>query len=238
MSPVREIAPHPDATIGEEPGGFRKHDIRPFSGGMRPPPWTDVGAQLTSWVDDVNRAGVAIATGQLQSQDIPLELARIHNGFEKIHPFLDGNGRTGRLVLNLVLVRLGFPPAIIFKRNRDAYIDALDQADKGDPGRLAEQIARSVIDNLHRLVVPNIAGPARIVPGRMASGVPAGTPCRNIGQAAIVAARSNSRGFDAKRSALAPWMVGEYRHSSRSPSRFCRASCGSCAEHRARDLNR
>jgi hypothetical protein len=63
-------------------------------------------------------------------------------------------------------VRLGFPPAIIFKRDRDTYLDALDQADHGDPGRLAEQLARSVIDNLHRFVVPNIAGPARIIPLR------------------------------------------------------------------------
>ena len=43
----------------------------------------------------------------------PERLARVHAEFEQIHPFLDGNGRTGRLVLNLVLVRLGYPPAII-----------------------------------------------------------------------------------------------------------------------------
>ncbi len=76
-------------------------------------------------------------------------LATVHGQFERIHPFLDGNGRAGRLLLNLVLVRLGFPPAIIYKRQRDTYLDALDRADKGDPGLLAELIARSVIDNLH-----------------------------------------------------------------------------------------
>ena len=91
------------------------------------------------------------------ARDLPLDLARIHNAFEKAHPFLDGIGRTGRLALNLILVSLGFPPAIIFKRDRDEYLDALDQADKVDPGRLAGQLARSVIDNLHRFVVPDIA---------------------------------------------------------------------------------
>lgn len=87
-----------------------------------------------------------------------------HAQFETIHPFLDGNGRAGRLLLNLLLVRLGWPPAIIFKRSRDRYLDALDRADHGDDGPLAELIARSVLDNLQRLVVPNIAGPARLVP--------------------------------------------------------------------------
>lgn len=166
MSPVWEVEPHSEASAAEGPGAFREHDIRPFSGGMTPPPRTDVGAQLTTWVDTANAIGTDIASGALAPKDIPLALARLHNQFEKIHPFIDGNGRTGRLVLNLLLVRLGFPPAIIFKRERDKYLQALDQADQGDPGRLAEQIARSVIDNLHRLVVPNIAGPARIVPLR------------------------------------------------------------------------
>jgi Fic family protein len=38
----------------------------------------------------------------------------LHCRFEQIHPFLDGDGRTGRVILNLLLVRLGYPPAIIY----------------------------------------------------------------------------------------------------------------------------
>ncbi|MEU1286588.1 Fic family protein [Kitasatospora sp. NPDC005856] len=94
----------------------------------------------------------------------PPELARMHNQFEQIHPFLDGNGRTGRLVMNLVLVRLGYPPIIIFKRQRDAYLTALHRADTGDFGALGELIARAMEDNLNRFIVPNVAGPARMVP--------------------------------------------------------------------------
>jgi hypothetical protein len=59
-------------------------------------------------------------------------LAALHARFEQIHPFLDGNGRTGRLVLNLLLVRLGIPPAIIYKGDRSRYLAALRRADNGD----------------------------------------------------------------------------------------------------------
>lgn len=163
MRYVWEIAPHPDASPHEKPGAFRRHDILPFGGGMAPPSWVDVSPQLTTWVDKANQIGANIARGSITSEETPLALAESHAAFERIHPFIDGNGRTGRLILNLILVRLGFPPAIIFKANRYRYLTALDKADKGDPGPLAELVARSVVDNLNRLVVPNIAGPARLV---------------------------------------------------------------------------
>ena len=94
----------------------------------------------------------------------PERLARVHNDFERIHPFLDGNGRTGRLLLNLLLVRLGYPPAIVFKNERTKYLDAMRKADRGDDGPLGELIARAVTNNLYRFVVPAVAGPARLVP--------------------------------------------------------------------------
>ena len=53
---------------------------------------------------------------------LPERLAHVHNMFERIHPFLDGNGSTDRLLLNLILVRLGYPPAIIFKNERTKYL--------------------------------------------------------------------------------------------------------------------
>jgi hypothetical protein len=80
------------------------------------------------------------------------------------HSFLDGNGRTGRLILNLLLVRLGYPLAIIYKRDRGRYLAWLRRADRGDPGPLGEFLARAVLDNLYKFVVPAVAGPARLVP--------------------------------------------------------------------------
>jgi hypothetical protein len=91
-------------------------------------------------------------------------LASHHAAFERIHPFIDGNGRVGRLLMNLLLVRLGYPPAIIQKRLRDRYLDALNHADRGDPGPLGEILARAILDNLSRFVLPAVAGPAKLVP--------------------------------------------------------------------------
>jgi Fic family protein len=163
MRKVWEIEPHPQATPDESPGSFRRHDIQPFPGGMTPPTFPLVPAGVTSWVEQVNGFGRAITDGTLGLTDAPEVLARIHVDFEQLHPFIDGNGRTGRLLLNLILTRLGWPPIVIFKEQRGRYLNALDRADHRDLGPLAELLARSVIDNLHRLI-PNIAGPVKYVP--------------------------------------------------------------------------
>ena len=164
MSKVWVEAPHPEAGPNEGPGSFRRHDIQPFGGGMTPPPWTEVPSRLRTWVDQAVSFGVDVDNEIATVADLPPFLAEMHGAFERIHPFIDGNGRTGRLVLNLLLVRLGWPPAIIYKRDRDKYLRALDRADGGDPGPLAELIARSIVENVQRLVLPNLAGPARTVP--------------------------------------------------------------------------
>jgi len=52
----------------------------------------------------------------------------LHGEFVKIHPFVDGNGRTARLLLNFELIQSGYPPAVIKTENRADYYDALDKA--------------------------------------------------------------------------------------------------------------
>lgn len=158
LTPPWDVAPHPSAGYRERPGSFREHDIRPFPGGMRPPPWPEVSAMVTDWISEVQ------ALGREDEGIEPEALAKVHARFEQIHPFLDGNGRTGRLVLNLLLVRLGYPPAIVFKGDRRRYLAALQSADRGDHGPLGELLARAILDNLHKFVVPAIAGPSRLVP--------------------------------------------------------------------------
>ena len=157
MEPVCNVAPHPDAAPEERPGTYRRHDIQPFPGGMLPPPWTEVPALMTDWISDVNKVVP-------RARDFPELVARLHCRFEQVHPFLDGNGRAGRLVMNLMLVRLGYPPAIIYRNRRDSYLKALRRADSEDLGALGELIARAILDNLYKFVMPAVAGPGRLVP--------------------------------------------------------------------------
>lgn len=157
MALVWDVDPHPDATPAEGPGSFRQHEIKPFSSGMTPVTWPLVDAEMASWLDQTN--GIVP-----RSEDFPEQIAKAHRDFEAIHPFLDGNGRAGRLVLNLILVRMGYPPAIIFKGDRRRYLKALGRADAGDYGALGEFIARAILDNLYKFIVPAVAGPSRLVP--------------------------------------------------------------------------
>lgn len=158
MSAVWMQAPHPDATDREGPGQFRQHEIASFDGGMTPPTWPIVPSEIRSWVDQLD------ALFRDDRRPLTERLAEAHNRFECIHPFIDGNGRTGRVVLNMILVRLGHPPVVVLKQQRPAYLSAMVQADRGEYGALGELLARAMIDNLNRFILPSVAGPARLVP--------------------------------------------------------------------------
>lgn len=164
MSPVWQVAPHPDATEREAPGMLREHEIAAFVGGMKPPTWPLVEARLRDWIDLVESHSAELRRAAPAGAPIPEILAAIHTEFECIHPFIDGNGRTGRLALNLILVRLGYPPVIVLKTQRSNYLTALQKSDSGDHGPLGEILARAMYDNLNRFIVPSLAGPARLVP--------------------------------------------------------------------------
>jgi hypothetical protein len=204
MSKVWDVAPYPDAGPNEGPGSFRLHNIQPFPGGMRPPDWPEVRALMTDWV------ARAAALGDPGNRPLPEALASLHGEFERIHPFLDGNGRAGRLVTNLLLIRLGYPPAIIRKAERTRYLAAVRRADAGDPGPLGEFLARAIIDTLMRFIVPAVAGPARLVPL-------AALADRELSVRALRAAAERGR-LRAQRDARGQWRstrnwVDEYRAS-------------------------
>ena len=70
--------------------------------------------------------------------------AQAHHKLVAIHPFIDGNGRTARLVMNLVLFRYGYPPTVIMRVNRRQYYQVLMQADVDRSQGLVNFVGRAV----------------------------------------------------------------------------------------------
>lgn len=80
----------------------------------------------------------------------PIELASIvHHRLVAIHPFFDGNGRTSRLMMNVILMQAGFPLSVILKNDRNKYYNVLNKADKGDLVPFVRFVAQSVERSLN-----------------------------------------------------------------------------------------
>lgn len=109
-------------------GRIRNGGVRISGANFTPPNANKVSALLDELISFVQ-------TNPLDLNAI--ELATVfHHKFVWIHPFFDGNGRTVRLAMNLLLMRCGFPPAIILKNDRKKYYEALNQANNGNYQKL------------------------------------------------------------------------------------------------------
>ena len=75
-----------------------------------------------------------------------------HHEFVAIHPFDDGNGRIGRIVMNFALMRAGYPPLVIPVDERLTYYRALEQADRGDYVPLANFLGSCLVQSLENMV--------------------------------------------------------------------------------------
>jgi len=79
-----------------------------------------------------------------------IELAAYaHHELVRIHPFVDGNGRTARLLMNLILMRNGYPPIVILNKERKKYFDTLEKAHFGNFKDFFDFIARAVERSLN-----------------------------------------------------------------------------------------
>ena len=79
----------------------------------------------------------------------PFERALIfHNRFEHIHPFTDGNGRVGRLILNWMLLKDGYGVILLRNRSRTAYFGALDKGDEGRYRNLLTLASKTYTDTI------------------------------------------------------------------------------------------
>jgi fido (protein-threonine AMPylation protein) len=149
MTLVWEVDP---PATRDRPGAWRQTGVRVRNLEASLPP--AIPGDLGAWSDSTRR---------MESHPI-IHAALHHAWLERIHPFVDGNGRVGRLILNFMLIQEGYPPGVILATKRPGYLQALRTADRGNPGPLAEVVARAVRGTLTRFLIPNLAGDAKLVP--------------------------------------------------------------------------
>jgi fido (protein-threonine AMPylation protein) len=122
-------------------GKFRKIQVFIRGAKQAPPPAKAVPKRIREWLAWLKRK---------ENEYDPVTLAAIsHHLFEAIHPFTDGNGRVGRLILNFMLVQKGYPPALILKDWRTGYISALQKADNGDYNPLVNIVGVATEEGLN-----------------------------------------------------------------------------------------
>lgn len=123
-------------------GTFRQKEVEITGASFQPPSPADV--------DNLVREMVLIYA-QSESLHPILRAAWLHATFTRIHPFEDGNGRTGRLLQDYSLLSCGLYPTGIPSSRRDDYYDALEQADGGDWNSLCQMICELELTILSRV---------------------------------------------------------------------------------------
>lgn len=138
---IREIHSLILRTIDDEnAGSYRRVKVRIAGSSYVPPDVSQVGALMYDF-------GKWLTSEEKRLH--PVEFAALaHFKLVDIHPFIDGNGRTARLLMNLILMRAGFPPAIIKTDDRQSYYKVLDAAHAGDTSEFVEMIANAVEQSL------------------------------------------------------------------------------------------
>jgi Fic family protein len=135
-------------------GAWRRVSVRILGASVVPPSALLVPEYMRQWVDWIGDDG----EGQRYE---PIARAAIaHHGFEAVHPFEDGNGRVGRLLLGLMLMRAGYPPPVIRLDWRLAYLAALDAGNVDNHQLLLNLIARAVEENLDMTLAACADAPA------------------------------------------------------------------------------
>jgi Fic family protein len=120
----------------ESAGQYRNLPVRIAGTAYQPPDAWEVPRLMSEWGDWLNGPVLALH---------PVERASLaHHRLVAVHPFMDGNGRTARLVMNLLLMRDGYPPAIMLRVNRRQYYRVLAGADAGDEAPLVNFVGRAV----------------------------------------------------------------------------------------------
>ncbi len=122
-------------------GQWRRSNVRITGAKFTPPRMEKVVPELKEWLAKYYQM-------TLEGGDVFRTAARMHFEFERIHPFPDGNGRIGRLILNLHFLQHNWPPVHILPQDRDDYLDALNRAARDDLQPLEDLLKKLMASSL------------------------------------------------------------------------------------------
>jgi Fic family protein len=122
--------------LHELSGQWRQQPVYIRGSDLRPPPAEHVPTLMAQWVAWSEQEG--------QVYHPVVRAAIAHHGFVAVHPFIDGNGRVSRLLLNFMLLRDGYAPAFLLREWKGRYLQALHAADYGNYTALIQLIGQAV----------------------------------------------------------------------------------------------
>jgi len=124
-------------------GKYRKCNVSITGSEFIPPGYKEVPMLMSQHIQNINKTLKKLH---------PLEwISDLHGEFESIHPFIDGNGRIGRLIMNLLSLKHGYCPVIIPPIKRREYISALESYHKNNRTALRELIISVVYEEMKSL---------------------------------------------------------------------------------------
>ena len=130
----------------ENAGKYRTVPVEIGGSEFSPPTPEKIGPEM-------NEFGQWLSESTSQKIDLGSNLAIVtaavaHTWFVTIHPFIDGNGRVARLLMNLILMRAGYPIAVITKDDRFRYYDALEISQASDLSAFTSLLSESIAESL------------------------------------------------------------------------------------------
>ena len=128
--------------IGSDAGAYRNHGVRILGTHVPTANFFKIPTLVAELIHDINRV----------QKDTIAHVSLVHSRFEQIHPFADGNGRIGRLLIQAMLLKTNFPPAVIRQERKRLYITYLNKAQlKGDASLLEDFICDAVLEGFRVL---------------------------------------------------------------------------------------